>query len=213
MTNMHPPQDANEQRTAAGPKPPRRWIPLAYTILPLVVYLVAECIPLPGIRAPIYGTSSPDTYNIVAVGILPWIIAALMIEVLAMIVPSWRHLRHDVVFGRAELRRATNIVGSIIAVAHASWIAFLLSFRPSMFDPANPEIHLDFFGPSPEASSPPLVFVTLVAGAIFVRLLAEIVTRRGLIHGYAMIFGAMLFFSMIRTILRMLQVPEAMDVL
>jgi preprotein translocase subunit SecY len=66
-------------------------------------------------------------------------------------------------------------------------------------DPDNPRPHDALMAElyPPEASSPPLVFVTLVAGAILVRLLAEVVSRRGLAHGYVVFFtGELLLWTM-----------------
>jgi preprotein translocase subunit SecY len=212
MTNPHPPQNANESGTTSPHNPPGRWARLAFTILALFVYLLAERIPLPNLGDLKYAGSSPETYNILAVGILPWIIAAVMVEVFAMVVPPWQHLRHDVVFGRAKLRRATNIVGLLFAVVHASWIALTLIFTPRMYD-LNKHEHVPGLAPRPYAESPMLVLVTLVVGAIFVRLLAEVVSRRGLTNGYVVIFGGELLLSTLRTIIRDNQNPDWMNTL
>jgi preprotein translocase subunit SecY len=117
MTNTHPPQNGNELPTAAAPKPPRRWVRLAFTFIPFFIYLLAERIPLPTVEHLMYARV-PEAYSIVAVGIMPWIIAFVIVEIMAAVVPGWRHLRHEGMNGRAKLRRTTNTLGLVIAALH-----------------------------------------------------------------------------------------------
>lgn len=55
------------------------------------------------------------------------------------------------------------------------------------------------------------VFVVLVLGAILVKLLIEIVTRRGLTHGYVVFFVGELMVSTMRAVGRENQQPEWLD--
>jgi preprotein translocase subunit SecY len=204
MTKTDPPQNGNELLTTAAPKPLSRWVQLAFTCIPFFIYLLAERIPSPGIEDLEYAGDSPQAYSIVAVGIMPWIIAAVIVGIVAL-VPRWRPLRNKVVFGRTYFQWATNIVGFHIAAWQAYMIViwldtgFIVSADPLPVDSIYAEL---LFGPKPYASSPPLVFVALVAGAIFVRLLAEVVSLRGLTNGYVVFFAGDLLLWILRMIIR-----------
>jgi preprotein translocase subunit SecY len=216
-TQLHPTQDENKAPTTFAPNPPNRWSRLAFTILPFLIYMLAERIPLPTVEYSKYGRVSPEAYSIVAVGIMPWIIAVVIVEITAAVVPDWRHLRHEGMMGRAKLRRTTNILGLVIAALHALAISISLAFTPTMVfvDPVNPQPLDVLFAElyPPEASSPPLVFVTLVVGAMLARLLAEVVSRRGLAHGYVVVYAGERLLSILRTIFRDKQLLEWPDML
>ena len=188
----------------------------AYTIVPILFYLLAEHIPLPTIVIPTRFAiveHSYELYNIATVGIIPWIIAAIIVEIAALSIRDWRHLRYEGAIGRAKLQNAANILGLVIAVFHSGLIAVTLIFIGVVFDPDHPDHDFGLFGPRPYATSPILAFASLLAGAVFARLLAEVVSRRGLAHGYGVVFGASLLVSTLRTISRISDVPEWTDVL
>jgi preprotein translocase subunit SecY len=130
-----PAQAADPDRENAYDLPPpsvpaprnrsNRWASLAFTVLPFLVYMLAECITFSGTGLmtvePFW--SSSVTHSIVALGIVPWIIATAIVEIIAVVIPRWRHLRHGGVSGRAKLYWAANILGLLIIAFQADSIA------------------------------------------------------------------------------------------
>ncbi len=187
--------------TPAVSNPPNRPFPLAFTLVPLILYGVADLFPIPYLRISYFDlfTDTSEKHSVVSLGITPWLIAASVVEFAAFIVPPWSALRHDESIGRAKLRRAVNIVGIFFAAVGAYWIA--CSLDPSVFGvgiASKPswEFYVPFHQPR-LVPSPSLAFVSLMAGAIVVKILADIVTRRGLIHGFALFIAAKLLSSTI----------------
>jgi preprotein translocase subunit SecY len=217
MSNATPPTDPTQygsaHPTTATTKLPNRWIRLAFTIVPFLIYLLAEGIPLPTVIHPFEGTDFFDPVTVVRVGIIPWVLAAVMVEIGARVVPDWQRLRHEGATGRAELQRMTNLFGLLLVFVHTSWITITLIFMGSIFDLDHPDIIPFYLRPRPYSSSPILSFVMLLAASMFARLLAEVVSRRGLANGYGVIFAGSLVVATIRAIVRVNHDPEWMNVL
>jgi preprotein translocase subunit SecY len=197
-------------------RPPNRWARLALTILPFFVYMLAARIPLSTI-----GTVNVivlpwvllESCSVVTVGIMPWIIAAAMVEFVAIVVPWCRHLRRGGWSGRAELRRATNIFGLFIVVFPAYSLTTLISDGMIIAEGFTREFYVPYSGSLWLFPAPMSIFGALVVGSIFVKLLADLVTRWGLVHGYAVFLVGGLLLSTIRTIGYVNRIPQGLDLL
>ncbi len=203
MFTSTPPTEPTQYVTAQQPttptiNPPTQWKRLAFTILPFIVYLIALHIPLPtyhvteakGMR------DWSDSDNIVAVGIMPWIMAAVMVEMAIFVFPGARGLRQNKTTGGAEFRRVTNIFGLVFAVLHALWITWDLT-----------NLHIGIFDPSdaasmwkPYVSSPILAFVTLLTGAIGFKLFVDFIGPRSFLGTHGRSLAVALLLSTIYTI-------------
>jgi hypothetical protein len=179
MAKAAKPKGVKDSSELPLPNPHGRWTRLAFTIAPFIVYLLAERITLPGIDAFALERAggSSATWSIVALGIMPWITAAVLVEIAAVVIPWWQHLRHGGVVGRAKLQRATNILGLIFSVFQAFSMTTLL--QPASYT----------------------TLITLVAGAILTKLLAEMISRRGLANGYGVFFVGTMSLASVRTFL------------
>lgn len=180
----------NAMPTPAVSNPPNGRFSLTFTLVPLILYGLADLFPIPYLRISYFDlfTNTSEKHNIVSLGIAPWLIAAGVVEFAAFIVPPWSALRHDESIGRAKLRLAVNIIGIFFAACGAYWIAFSLDRWVSGVEIASApswEFYVPFHQPR-LIPSPNRAFVSLMAGAIFVKILADIVARRGLIHGFAL---------------------------
>ncbi|MBK9266114.1 MAG: hypothetical protein IPM54_40800 [Polyangiaceae bacterium] len=216
MTHTRPTQKGNELPTTTAANPRGRWAGLAFTILPFFVYMLAARIPLPTIgtvNVIILPWVLLESCSVVTVGILPWIIAAATVEFVAIVVPGCRHLRQGGWSGRAELRRATNILGLFIVVLPAYSLTTLISDGVIIAEGFAWEFYVPYSGSLWRFPAPMCVFGALVAGSIFVKLLADLVSRWGLVHGYAVFFVGGLLPSTIRTIGYLNRLPQGMDLL
>ncbi|MBK9262787.1 MAG: DUF2007 domain-containing protein [Polyangiaceae bacterium] len=177
MTKARQAKEPKEHLEPPLPNPSSRWSRLAFTIVPVVVFLLAQQVMLPGVDAGAFAgwTGSTDQYNIVGLGIQPVISAALLVEIVAVLVPRWRHLRHGGAEGRAKLLRATTILAVVLAVFQGYAVNSVLQGPPFA---------------APGGILPALLItMTLVAGAMLAKLLADMMSHRGLASGYGVFIG------------------------
>ncbi|HRI68016.1 MAG TPA: hypothetical protein PK156_27455 [Polyangium sp.] len=174
-----------------SPKPPNRSSQFLFTLLPFAVYIGARFIPLPTSTAVDTGSN-----HLIAVGIIPWIIAAVVIEIVSAFIPGLQRLRQQGEIGLADLRRVTNILGVAIAVLHAMWITFDLSYVPSAFiiDPLRESF------PTQQISSPILAFTALMLGAITFKTLVDLSVPRSLLDNRGRFLAGALLLATIYTI-------------
>jgi len=166
---------AQETTELPLPSPHGRGTRLAITLVPIVVILLARQISLPGVD-PGALTRSPlgtDQVSIIALGIMPMVSAALIVEIVAALVPRWQHLRHGGVSGRAKLQRAMDILSVVLA----------------LFQSYASATYLQPFTVHPGIGSQLRVMLTLMAGSMGLKLLADFVSTRGLVNGYGLLLG------------------------
>ncbi len=183
MTDTRPRtmREPDGQRAASKPPPPPNpWFALALTVLaPFVVLLLGQ-VSLPGIDT--ITLRSKDSASVVALGITPIITAASIVEFVALIVPSWRRLRHGGPEGRSKLGRATVLLAYALALFQGFSIATML----------------ESFSVAPGMGSKLFILLTLAAGLACIHLLAETVSKRGLASGYGLLFASMPLIAVFR---------------
>ncbi len=197
-----PPEYEDVLPTAAptNPKPPSHRAQFLFTIVPFAVYALARFIPLPTYRIDYSPLSRDwsDSDNLVAVGIMPWLIAAVIIDIVSWFIRGVQRLLHQDPIGDFELRRVMNIFGLMFAVIHASWIIFDLTYDPGvgMWDPSHPSL------PTPRVSSPILAFMALLLGAIGLKWLVDFAVPRSLLDKRGRILAGALLLTTVYTLSR-----------
>jgi preprotein translocase subunit SecY len=156
---------------------------LALTIVPVIALLVARArLLLPGIddagvrrlAEPTLGGFGAENVGVFALGVMAFVQAYALVELVALAVPALRRLRHGNPEGRAKLDRAARGFGLVLAVFQAFGIAVSLRALSST--------DLVMTTPMPEISVP-IVTATLVGGACLSMLVADLVTRQGIVNG------------------------------
>ncbi|MDI1444518.1 DUF2007 domain-containing protein [Polyangium sp. 6x1] len=158
-------------------EPAARTLPKGFTsrILVTVVALAVaiagpRLVPLPGIdTSALPSKVSLVNVSVFALGLLPVIVAAQLVEIVAWLVPALRPLRHAGPERREKLGRATVLLAMVFALVQAWGISVWLGAWQ--------------FG-----ASPLVTVASLLAGTSLLVLLAAWVTRRGLGNGYALLF-------------------------
>ncbi len=184
------------KRAAAGTNEPppqalrgNAWVALAVTLLAPLAAVALTRVGLPGVdENAIHEASrrwshlhlSPErsSYSAFALGIMPFISASLLVELVAFVVPRWTHLRNGGPAGRAKLGRATVWLALALSCFQAFGVARLLA--PFSANRGLGDISITMA----------LVTITLVAGTMLLGLLGDFATRRGLVSGFMTIYLA-----------------------
>jgi hypothetical protein len=122
-----------------------------------------------------------STLSIFALGIVPVVSSAVVVEMAVWIVPRWRRVRD----GGAEARRKIGLAVGICTVVLATVQAYFLAQYMDVFNRGGAEVFV-----AHGAGIKWLIMVTLVAGVMCMAWLASVITRRGLGNGYAVMLAA-----------------------
>ena len=168
---------------------------LTFLILALVVYRIGAHIPVPGIDpdqlAQLFNSQSGgilgmfnlfsggalSRFTVFALGIMPYISASIIMQLLTIVLPSLEALKKEGQAGQRKITQYTRYGTVVLATFQALGIAIALEAQPGL------------------VIDPSFVFrlntvITLVTGTMFLMWLGEQITERGLGNGISIIiFG------------------------
>lgn len=163
---------------------------VALSLAVLVVYRIGCAAVLPGVDTRLVSKGSGgDTFglwslftggpltraSLFALGITPYLTAALSIQLLEVAVPALKQLKHDGVVGRARLAKITRTMGLCVAFIQAPLAAWALT--RSSASTAAPAVLPANIGAIVTAS------IGMIAGFLACLWLAEVASRRGIGNG------------------------------
>src|SRR5512138_2347200 len=93
--------------------------PILISLGALALFLGAHQVPLPGVQPVTHDGEGLRMYNIMALGVRPFVSGFLLVEWAALLVPRWRSLRVGAPEDRAKLKRVAVIVGLILTLGQA----------------------------------------------------------------------------------------------
>lgn len=166
-----------------------------FTLGALLVYRLGTYVPLPGINPDalaqafnqaqsgivglfnMFAGGAVGRMAIFALGIMPYISASIIIQLMTTVVPSLEHLKKEGEAGRKVINQYTRYTTVVLATMQAYGIAVGLE------------------GASNVVSDPGMFFkfatvVTLVGGTMFLMWLGEQITSRGIGNGISLIIFA-----------------------
>jgi len=166
-----------------------------YTLAILVVYRIGGHIPTPGIDGSVLASAlSTNTLfgmfdlfvggafmkaTIFALGIMPYISASIMFQLLGAVVPYLQRLQREGEEGRRKITQYTRYLTVLIAAMQAWGTAgYLTTVKSSAGLSA---VHMDTIG------FIPLTILTFTSGTIFIMWLGEQITERGIGNGISLI--------------------------
>ena len=174
---------------------------IIYTLGIVVIYRLGSYIVLPGVDPNQIATLQNQTKggllgllnmfsggafshaSIFALGIMPYISASIVVQLLGMAIPYFQKLQKEGESGRKKINQITRYLTVLITGFQApAYIANLISQLPSeAITPFDPNI-----------TSPPMFFwvssvVLLVSGTLFVMWLGERITDKGIGNGISLI--------------------------
>ncbi len=168
---------------------------LLFTALIIAIYRLGCYIPVPGVDVDsineMFNTGGVfDFYNlftggglqrvaIFAMGIMPYITASIIMQLLTMVSPRLEALMKEGPAGQKKVNQYTRYFTAILALIEA--IGFVFLFRSYGAFPADKPLNaLRFF----------LIILTLTVGAVLVMWLGELITQRGIGNGISLMIFA-----------------------
>ena len=172
------------------------WARLRFLFLAIIVYRIGTHIPVPGIdpaRVADLFTQNEGTYidlfnmfsggalermSILALGIMPYISASIIMQLMTAVTPSLEQLKKEGDAGRRKISQYTRYLTILLAIIQATAMSRGLN--------------LAYEGASPlgELIDSLVMITSLVTGAVFMMWLGEQVTEKGIGNGISILICA-----------------------
>ncbi len=188
---------------------------LWFTLGALILFRLLSFVPMPGIdpaaMASLYQTQSGgilsvfntfsggalERMSIVALGVMPYITASIVVQLGATLYPSWQALRKEGETGRKKLNQYTRYLTVLLTSVQGYVIA----------------VGLEKLGATqgiPAVVEPGMLFrvaatISLVGGTLFLMWIGEQITSRGIGNGISLIIMAGIVAAMPRGIAQLLE--------
>jgi preprotein translocase subunit SecY len=174
---------------------------LAFTALLLALYRVGSHIPVPGIDVQAvqevqrqfggggilnllntFSGGGLSRIALFALGIMPYITASIILQLLTVVVPSLEKLQKEGEVGQARITQYTRYLTVGLAFAQSIGYVFLFkSFAPSAGTPIIPNFDVPHVF---------LIVLSLTAGTILLMWMGELITQRGIGNGISLMIFA-----------------------
>ncbi|UCC44533.1 MAG: preprotein translocase subunit SecY [Candidatus Zixiibacteriota bacterium] len=169
---------------------------ILFTLAMLVVYRIGGHIPTPGVDGSVISqfiTSSQSIFGLLdlfaggafakatifALGIMPYISASIMLQLLGAVVPFLQRLQREGEEGRRKITQYTRYLTVAISALQAWGTAgFLRSINYNGIPAVSPDVGAWFI---------PMTILTFTCGTIFIMWLGEQITERGIGNGISLI--------------------------
>ncbi|HLE40676.1 MAG TPA: preprotein translocase subunit SecY, partial [Nitrospirota bacterium] len=170
---------------------------LLFTLMMLAVYRIGAHIPTPGIRGEelskflhqaasglmgffdMFSGGALSKLTIFALGIMPYITASIVLQLLTVVIPSLQALAKEGEAGRKKITEYTRYGTVLIAAFQSFWISVGIEKMGS-----------GAFVEGSGWSFRILTMITLTAGTTFIMWLGEQITERGIGNGISLIIFA-----------------------
>jgi|UniRef100_UPI004048D0FE preprotein translocase subunit SecY len=181
--------------TASGSKSGELRQRLIFLVLALLVFRLGAHIPVPGIDPDqlaklfsdqkdgilgmfnLFSGGALSRFTVFALGIMPYISASIIMQLMTVVVPSLEALKKEGQAGQRKITQFTRYGTVVLATFQALGISVALQAQPGLV--INPGVMFEFNS-----------VVTLVTGTMFLMWLGEQITERGLGNGISIIIFA-----------------------
>jgi preprotein translocase subunit SecY len=180
---------------------------LAFTALLLALYRVGSHVPVPGVDIKAveavqsqFGSGGIlnllNTFSggglsriaLFALGIMPYITASIILQLLTVVVPSLEKLQKEGEVGTARITQYTRYLTVALAFAQSIGYVFLFkSFSPNAGTPVIPQF---------DVAHVFLIVTSLTAGTILLMWMGELITQRGIGNGISLLIFASIVASL-----------------
>ena len=170
------------------------WTRLRFLLLALIIYRVGTHIPLPGIDPAevaqlfrqnqdtllglfnVFTGGALERMSILALGVVPYITASIIMQMMSAINPHLDQLRKEGEFGRRKISQYTRYLTLLLATVQSIGMSGALAAQGLVYE-SNISFHL-------------LASVSLITGSVFMMWLGEQITERGIGNGISMLIFA-----------------------
>jgi preprotein translocase subunit SecY len=168
---------------------------LLFTALILAVYRLGSWIPAPGVNIDavsqyfnsqggsilgllnLFSGGALSQFAIFALGIMPYVTASIILQLLAVVVPKLEQLQKEGEAGVAKINQYTRYLTVVLAALQALGYAVLFE-RQNALDAGHNGSHLI------------LIVITLTAGTTLLMWMGELITKRGIGNGISLLIFA-----------------------
>ncbi|TAM90225.1 MAG: preprotein translocase subunit SecY [Candidimonas sp.] len=168
---------------------------VVFLVLALVVYRLGTHVPVPGINPDalsdlfrqnqngilglfnMFSGGALERFSVFALGIMPYISAAIIMQLMAVVVPTLEAIKKEGQSGQRKITQYTRYGTVFLALIQSVGIAVALQSQPGLV------IH-------PGAVFQFTTVVTLVTGTMFLMWVGEQITERGLGNGISILIFA-----------------------
>ena len=168
---------------------------ILFLVLALIVYRLGTHIPVPGINPDaladlfqqnqggilglfnMFSGGALERFFVLALGIMPYISASIIMQLLAVVVPSLEAIKKEGQSGQRKITQYTRYGTVFLALFQAVGISVALESQPGLV--IDPGLLFRF-----------TTIVTLVTGSMFIMWLGEQITERGLGNGISLLIFA-----------------------
>ncbi len=174
---------------------------ILFTMAMLALYRVGAYIPAPGINIDavesiaenfqgssvlgflnLFSGGSLQRFAIFALGIMPYITASIILQLMQVVVPSLEKLRKEGEVGQQKITQYTRYL--TVALAFGQSIGYVFLFRS--FSAAGGQDVVDDFS----FARVFLIVMTLTAGCVMIMWFGELITQRGIGNGISLMIFA-----------------------
>ena len=171
---------------------------LLFTAAILAAYRLGSWMPAPGVDSKqienffngrggsllgllnLFSGSALSRFSIFAPGIMPYVTASIILQLLTVVIPTLEQLQKEGESGYAKINQYTRYLTVVLAAAQASGYAYLFHQQGAL--PANPGRLV-------------LIVVTLTAGTTLLMYMGELITKRGIGNGISLLIFASILTS------------------
>src|SRR5437773_4713395 len=164
-----------------------------FTAMVLAAYRLGSWLPAPGVDSQtiqdyfngqggtvlgllnLFSGSALSRFSIFALGIMPYVTASIILQLLTVVIPKLEELQKEGEAGMAKINQYTRYLTVALAAAQATGYAFL--FKREGVLAAN-------------SGRLVLIVVTLVAGTTLLMWMGELITKRGIGNGISLLIFA-----------------------
>ncbi|MGH9296552.1 MAG: preprotein translocase subunit SecY [Acidimicrobiales bacterium] len=175
-----------------------------FTLLVIAIYQIGTNVPIPGIDfsriqaitngqksngvigyLSLFAGSGLSRAAILGLGIMPYITASIIVQLLSGVIPKFEQWRDQGAVGQKKLTQATRYLTVGLAIMQSSGIVFLYH-SGRLFQGLSSGQSSDFV---PDFTPARVVFMIMIltAGTAFVMWLGELITQRGIGNGMSLI--------------------------
>jgi preprotein translocase subunit SecY len=171
---------------------------LLFTAAVLAAYRLGSFMPAPGVDSSqidaffngkggsllgllnLFSGSALSRFSIFALGIMPYVTASIILQLLTVVIPTLEQLQKEGEAGYAKINQYTRYLTVVLAAAQSAGYAYLFHHEGAL--PSNPGRLV-------------LIIVTLTAGTTLLMYMGELITKRGIGNGISLLIFASILTS------------------